>query len=173
MMSARTALVRSEARLELREPAVVFWMIFFPALLLAILAQVPGFRAPDPDLDGLSVLAVCVPVDLAVAAAFMGLYVLPATLASYRERGVLRRLATTPVGPVRVLLAHLVVSAAAALPETLQRLAEATPLGAGTQAMQAMQAALSGAPAPGARLLVLLAWTVVPAVVAVRRFRWQ
>ena len=96
-------LTRTEARLWLREPMAVFWVLLFPALLLGILGSIPGFREPSEDFDGRTVVAVYVPIVIAMAIAFVGLSVLPTTLAVYRERGYLRRLQTTPVGARRIL----------------------------------------------------------------------
>jgi ABC-2 type transport system permease protein len=46
--------------------------------------------------------------------AVLALNALPATLASYREKGILRRLSTTPVAPSQLLRAQLVINAAVA-----------------------------------------------------------
>lgn len=105
-----------EFRLFRRDPAAVVMGLAFPALLLLVLGLVmPGFREPADDLGGLRPVDIYVPVVLAMAIATLGLSVLPAFLSGYRERGVLRRLATTPVRPANLLTAQLAVQGAAAV----------------------------------------------------------
>ncbi|NAZ84746.1 ABC transporter permease [Kineococcus indalonis] len=122
-MSAQVELVRAEARLAAREPVATFWVVAFPSLLLAVFAVIPVFRERQDDLGGLSLLDLYLPINTTLALAFLGLHVLPGALAGYREKGVLRRLSTTPVGPVRVLLAQLAVSAVTGLAGTTLLLA--------------------------------------------------
>jgi ABC-2 type transport system permease protein len=100
-------LTRTELRLFLREPMVVFFAVFFPTVLVVILGSIPDFRKPNDDLGGGTVIAVYVGVALALSLAMLGLQFVPAVLATYRERGVLRRIATTPVRPVALLAAQL------------------------------------------------------------------
>jgi ABC-2 type transport system permease protein len=49
---------------------------------------------------------------LAAALALVALYMVPTTLASYRERGLLRRLSTTPLPPSTLLAVQLLVQSA-------------------------------------------------------------
>jgi ABC-2 type transport system permease protein len=116
MTTAVARLTIVESKLFLRDAMSVILGIAFPGLLLLLLGvALPGFREVADDLDGLRPIDIYVPIVLAVAIATIGVSVLPSYLATYRERGVLRRLATTPVGPVKLLGAQLAVNGGAAL----------------------------------------------------------
>ncbi|GAA2410395.1 ABC transporter permease [Streptomyces glaucosporus] len=112
---ASLAVLKSETRLFLREPGSLFWIIAFPPLLLTVLGLVPAFREPSEDLGGLRVIDLYVPVAVLLSAIVAGVQVLPNTLTGYRERGILRRLSTTPVRPGALLAAQIALHGAAAL----------------------------------------------------------
>jgi ABC-2 type transport system permease protein len=109
-MSVFVKLTRNELRLFLREPLVVFFSLLFPAILVVILGSVPDFREPSPDLGGATVISLYVGISLALSLAMLGLQFLPSVLASYREKGILRRVATTPVRPIVLLAAQMASS---------------------------------------------------------------
>ncbi len=113
------ALARSELRLFVREPANLLAGVVLPSALLAGLGTVPALREPSAAFGGRAFLTVFAPSLLAVSVAVLGLQVLPVGLASYREKGVLRRLAVTPVSPVAVLVAQIAITLAAATAGTL------------------------------------------------------
>lgn len=114
-MNIFVKLTRNELRLFLREPLVVFFSLFFPTILVVILGSIPTFRDPDPAIGGETVISIYVGIALALSLAMLGLQFVPAVLALYRERGILRRLATTPVRPVALLGAQLVSAILTAL----------------------------------------------------------
>jgi ABC-2 type transport system permease protein len=114
-MNVFVKLTRNELRLFLREPLVVFFAVLFPTILVVILGSIPSFRKPDPALGGGTVIAVYVGIALALSLAMLGLQFVPAVLALYRERGILRRLATTPVRPSALLGAQLLSAILTAL----------------------------------------------------------
>jgi ABC-2 type transport system permease protein len=109
-MSVFVKLTRSELRLFLREPMMAFFTLIFPTALVIILGSIPAFREHSPDLGGGRVIDLYVGISVALVLAMLALQMTPAVLATYRERGILRRLATTPVGPGRMLAAQLVMS---------------------------------------------------------------
>lgn len=111
-MSALTRLTATETRLFFREPVGVFFTLAFPPILLVILGSIPAFREPDADLAGLRVIDLYAPIAVAVAIAMLALSGLPQLLATYREKGILRRLRATPVGPSRLLGAQLLMCTA-------------------------------------------------------------
>ena len=108
-------IIKTQARLYLREPANVFFALLFPALLLlGIGMAIPGMR--DPITEGPLVPLGVRPVDLyltsvlALAVATVALMTYPQVFAIYREKGVLRRLRTTPMPAWRLLVAEIGVN---------------------------------------------------------------
>jgi ABC-2 type transport system permease protein len=114
-----TRVTATESKLVLRDGASVFFGLVFPAFLLVALSLViPGFRDPidDPglpaELAGLRPVDIYPPVVLGLAITTVALTLVPTYLATYREQGVLRRLATTPAPPRILLTAQLLVNLA-------------------------------------------------------------
>jgi len=236
-----------EVKLFIRERVGPIWGVGFPMLLLVIFGAIPSFRKVLPGSGGLTTLDTYVPILVVMSLALLTMVATPLTVVGYRERGVLRRLRTTPAGPVRVLAAQLSVSlsmsvvtvalilvvsrlaygvplprqfgawlvtalfavaallatglfisaigptarAAAAIgnllfyplmffsglwlpipvmPEVLQHVSHATPLGAAWEAFQ--QADLGHWP-PALALVAMAAWAVVFGAGAARFFRWE
>jgi ABC-2 type transport system permease protein len=113
------AVLRTEIRLFGREPGAIFWILLFPTLLLVILGSIPSFRQPDPAFGGLRPVDAYVPVAVLLGLILGGLQGMPQVLTGYRERGILRRMSTTPVRPAALLSAHMVVFGGAALASAL------------------------------------------------------
>jgi ABC-2 type transport system permease protein len=250
-MRGLTTLLGSEARLFTRDIGNVFFVVGFPTVLLLGMAfLIPGMRetithAPPP-FTGLRPVDMFAPIVIAVAVATAGLTTLPTYLAAHRETGVLRRLATTPMRPMGVLVGQVLVQLAALtvgcglalgvgamvidlpapsrvglaaasylltvaaifaiglvlggwapkattasgigiflyfpmlflagmwtpgpmMPDTLERIAAYSPLGA---ASQSLSAAWFGGDLPILQLLVMAGWAVAAFAVALRTFRW-
>lgn len=103
-------LTRAEFRLMVREPMQLFWVVAFPSILVVIIGCIPAFREPSAGLGGLRVIDLYVAIAIILILAMLGVQSAPVVLATYREQGILRRLATTPVRPVALLGAQLVMS---------------------------------------------------------------
>lgn len=132
-MSALTRLTATETTLFFREPLnVLFGLAVAPALLI-VLGAIPAFREPDPDLGGLRVIDIYTPILVGIAIVSLAITVLPQQFATHRDKGVLRRLRTTPVSPASMLTAQglmgvllVLVSTAAIL--AIARIAFSVPL---------------------------------------------
>jgi ABC-2 type transport system permease protein len=116
-MSGLAKMTWNEMKLFVRDPVAVFFAVLFPALLVVILGCIPSFRVPNKDIGGLSVVDLYVPISIALSLALLALTAIPSYLGTYREKGILRRLAVTPMPPARLLIAqlltHLVMAIAA------------------------------------------------------------
>jgi ABC-2 type transport system permease protein len=110
--SALGRLTRTELRLFVREKAGPLSAVGMPLALLTVFGNIPYYRRHQ--VDGTPLIELYVPILAAFVLATLSFNWVPAVLAGYREKGVLRRLRTTPVGPARVLAAHLLVSLATA-----------------------------------------------------------
>jgi ABC-2 type transport system permease protein len=108
-------LIGTEVKLLFREPVAVFFALAFPSILVIILGSVPSFREPDKDIGGLRVIDLYVTIAITLVLAMLALQGAPGAVATYRERGVLRRLSTTPVHPAKLLTAQLVTWLSTAL----------------------------------------------------------
>ncbi|MYS95507.1 MULTISPECIES: ABC transporter permease [Streptomyces] len=118
-----TAVLKSEIRLFRREPGSLFWILVFPTLLLVILGSIPSFREADPSFGGLRPVDGYVPVSVLLGLIMGGIQAMPQTLTGYRERGILRRMSTTPVRPAALLSAQMLLYGGAALVSALLALA--------------------------------------------------
>ena len=96
-------LARTEALLFFRNAASVVWVALLPVATVVVLGIVPGTRHASRSFGGLSPLQVYVPILMMYVFLMSAVNMLPAVLSGYREKGVLRRLATTPVPPGRLL----------------------------------------------------------------------
>lgn len=110
-MNGVGALSWIELKLFLRDPISVVFTLALPPLVLYVLAEVFG-NTPDPQgtvFRGFGPTDYYLPAYVGLVVASLGLIGLPVHLASYRERGVLRRFQAARV-PVRaVLMSQLAV----------------------------------------------------------------
>ncbi|ROO51137.1 ABC-2 type transport system permease protein [Micromonospora sp. Llam0] len=114
-MSALRKLTVAEAKLFLREPMAVVFGVLFPTAILLGLGAVPALRQPSPEFGGVRFVELWAPSALVLGLGIVGLQHIPVAVAGYRERGILRRMSTTPVHPGTVLAAQLIVALAAAV----------------------------------------------------------
>lgn len=97
-----------EIRIFLREPLGVFGTIVAPVLVFLALGRLLGGRVRTTDLARPDV-ARDLPVVVAMLVAVGAILSLVAIMAIYREGGILKRLRATPLRPVTILTAHVLV----------------------------------------------------------------
>jgi ABC-2 type transport system permease protein len=114
-LAAFAKLALNEARLAWRSPRGLAFGAVLPVAMLVLFGVLPHFKQHPASLGGLSRFDAEVPVLAVFVIAALALLVLAGPLTSYRERGILRRMSTTPVRPAWLLAAQLTVNLALAL----------------------------------------------------------
>jgi ABC-2 type transport system permease protein len=98
-----------EAKLFLREPVSAFFSLVFPLMMLFLFGSIVYGNHAIPGAGPQGSIDTAVPVLAAMVIGTTGLMSTTITLATYRENGILRRLRTTPVSPLIVLAAQVLV----------------------------------------------------------------
>ncbi|GAA5150596.1 ABC transporter permease [Nocardioides marinquilinus] len=124
--SATRRLVTAELRLLLRDPLTVSFVVVFPVISMLIIGGSFG-RAPD-DVFPVDPAHWYIASYFAVVIGATGLIMLPVHIATYRERGVLRRLAASGFPRWSFTLTELVLGVAAVLVGGVALLAVAAPV---------------------------------------------
>ncbi|MFC2141777.1 ABC transporter permease [Acidobacteriota bacterium] len=101
-------LTRMEFKLFLREPQAAFFTLVFPLIMLFAYGSVYGNK-PNPLFGGYGNVDVSVPSYTALIIATSGLISITVIFSTYRETGILRRYKATPVRPLSLLTADVVV----------------------------------------------------------------
>lgn len=101
-------LVRTEFKLLMREPWLMGWAVLFPVVLLIIIGATTSGK-PQHSLGGLRFIVVYAPTLEMFSMTLLSLSAMPSNLANYRDKGYLRRLSTTPIGALRLIVAQIVI----------------------------------------------------------------
>lgn len=109
-MKGITQVIAVELKLIMRDPMSAFFALAFPAIMLWV-----KMRSGKPLPGGLPAIDATVPMLSVFVIGLAALVVLPATLAQYRERRVLKRLRATPASPTMLFgaqwAAHMLLAA--------------------------------------------------------------
>jgi ABC-2 type transport system permease protein len=107
-MGAISKITWIELKLLMREPFTLLFVFLFPSVVLLVLAGVFGNEAEEEWL-GTTPANYYLAAYVGTVIAALSLVAIPVHLATYRERGILRRLTASSVRSDSVLIAHLIV----------------------------------------------------------------
>lgn len=107
-MRGVSKLTRTEIKLFLREPMTVFFTLAFPLMCILLFGSMFG-NQPIEQFDGVGFVDRMVPGYTAMVIGTTGLMSLATLVATYREKGILRRLRATPLHPQTILAAQVFV----------------------------------------------------------------
>ena len=98
-----------EIKIFLREPLGVIGSVFVPLVVFLIIGRTYGERVTGADQGRRGLVGVDLAVFAALLIAISAVLSLVTIIAIYREGGILKRLRATPLRPLTILTAHVVV----------------------------------------------------------------
>jgi len=98
-----------EIKIFVREPMGLIGTVAIPVLMFIVLGRTLGPRLSGASWSGATRLLDGLPVFAAVFIAVSAVLSLVAIISIYRESGILKRLRATPLGPITILVTHVVV----------------------------------------------------------------
>jgi ABC-2 type transport system permease protein len=98
-----------EIKIFVREPLGLFGAVGVPVLVVVVLGRMLGGRDSQQSADAAAFVSVGLPVFTAILIALSAVASLVTIVAIYREGGILKRLRATPLHPVTILTAHVIV----------------------------------------------------------------
>ena len=101
-----------EFKCYLRNFPAMFFSLVFPPLMLIIFGESYGSK---PMYNGLNVIDISVPAYICMIICITGIMSLPVTLATYRERKILKRFKATPTTPTHIIGGQLFVNLVVAI----------------------------------------------------------
>lgn len=108
-MRGLLALTWLEIKIFLREPLGAIGTIGVPVLVFAVAGRLLGGRLATPSVTRAGFGAAGLPVFVSILIALNAVLSLVTIISIYREGGILKRLRATPLRPVTILTAHVLV----------------------------------------------------------------
>ena len=108
-MRGLLALTWLEVKIFLREPLGAIGTIGVPILVFVVLGRLAGGRLPAASTRGAEFITAGLPVLVSIMIALNAVLSLVTIISIYREGGILKRLRATPLRPVTILTAHVLV----------------------------------------------------------------
>jgi ABC-2 type transport system permease protein len=99
------ALVKTELKKVIREPAFLFMMLLFPAALTLIFGL--SFGSMEIGIPGVSQFDIMVPGLFAYACIFI-IMIVAQTFTDYREQGLIKRINLTPITSAEFMISHII-----------------------------------------------------------------
>jgi len=108
-MRGLLALTWLEIKIFVREPLGVIGTVGVPVLIFVVLGRLLGTRLSTASARGAEFVTAGLPVFVSILIALSAVLSLVTIISIYREGGILKRLRATPLRPVTILTAHVIV----------------------------------------------------------------
>lgn len=103
-------MLKSSALMFVREKAAIFWVIIFPILLMLLFGSIWGnMPMAEGGPNSATFISYLTPGMIVLSLLSMGLVGNASEMASYREKGILKRIQATPMPVWQLLLATILV----------------------------------------------------------------